>query len=137
MPAEREDLPSTIERSPKKVRDTYEKTLDSAHEQYDSEQRAHRTAWSAVKHVAEKRGDHWEPKDEPGPSDAQAERSGREARDNPKPTAGGVDANKTKDALLHDARQADISGRSSMSKDELVEALRRHNDRETARSRSR
>src|SRR3954471_20041057 len=60
MPAEKEDLPGTLERSPKKVRDTYEKTLDSAEEQYDSEERAHRTAWAAVKHVAEKRGDHWE-----------------------------------------------------------------------------
>jgi cation transport regulator ChaB len=53
MPAKKEDLPGTLERSSKKVRDTYEKALDAAHEQYDSEERAHRTAWSAVKHVAE------------------------------------------------------------------------------------
>jgi cation transport regulator ChaB len=136
MPAKKEDLPSTLERSPKKVRETYEKTLDSAHEQYDSEQRAHRTAWSAVKHVAEKRGDHWEPKDEKGPSDPQAARGGREARDKPKATAGGVDAGKSKDELMQDAKQADISGRSTMNKDELVDALRKHNDRETAKSRS-
>jgi cation transport regulator ChaB len=136
MPAKKEDLPSTLERSPKKVRDTYEKTLDSAHEEYDSEQRAHRTAWSAVKHVAEKRGDHWELKDEKGPSDPQARRGGREARDNPKATAGGVDANKSKDELMEDAKRADISGRSNMNKDELVDALRKHNDRETAKSRS-
>ena len=44
---EKEDLPSTLERSPDKVKRTYEETLDSAHEQYDSEQRAHRTAGSA------------------------------------------------------------------------------------------
>jgi cation transport regulator ChaB len=137
MPAKKEDLPSTLERSPKKVQDTYEKALDSAHEEYDSEQRAHRTAWSAVKHVAEKQGDHWELKDEKGPSDAQAARRGRGARDNPKATAGGVDANKSKDELLQDARRADISGRSNMTKDELVDALRRHNDRETAKARSR
>ena len=37
MPAKKEDLPSTLERSPKKVQRTYEKTLDSAHEQYDSD----------------------------------------------------------------------------------------------------
>ena len=72
MPTRDEDIPSTLRRSPKKVRETYEKTLDSAHETYDSEERAHRTAWSAVKHVAEKKGDHWEPKDQKGPSDAQA-----------------------------------------------------------------
>ena len=135
MPARKEDLPSTLERSPKKVRDTYEKTLDNAHEEYDSEQRAHRTAWAAVKHVAEKKGDRWEPKDEYGPSDEQAARGGRVARDHPRPTAGGVDAGKTKDELLQDAREAGVEGRSKMTKDELVDALRRHNDRETRRAR--
>jgi cation transport regulator ChaB len=87
MPVEKEDLPGTLERSPKKVRDTYEKALDNAHDQYDSEERAHRTAWAAVKHVAEKKGDHWETKDEPGPSDPQSKQSGRQARDNPKRTS--------------------------------------------------
>ena len=80
MPTNKEDLPSTIKRSPKKVKDTYAKTLDSAHETYDSEERAHRTAFSAVKHVAEKKGDHWELKDEKGPSDPQAAKSGKAAR---------------------------------------------------------
>jgi cation transport regulator ChaB len=134
MPAKKEDIPSTLERSPKKVQNTYEKALDSAHDEYDSEERAHRVAWSAVKHVAEKKGDHWEPKDEKGPSDAQAAKSGGSARKGGK-TAGGVDANKSKDELMKDARKADIEGRSSMNKDELVDALRKHNDRETAKAR--
>ena len=126
MPAEKEDLPGTLERSPKKVRDTYEKTLDSAEEQYDSEERAHRTAWSAVKHIAEKDGDHWELKDEPGPSDPQSKQSGREARDNPKQTYGGVDVEgNTKDELYERAKKLDIDGRSSMSKEELAEAIAR------------
>ncbi len=126
MPAEKEDLPGTLERSPKKVRDTYEKTLDSAEEQYDSEEPAHRTAWSAVKHIAEKDGDHWELKDEPGPSDPQSKQSGREARDNPKQTYGGVDVEgNTKDELYERARKLDIDGRSSMSKEELAEAIAR------------
>jgi cation transport regulator ChaB len=126
MPAEKEDLPGTLERSPKKVRDTYEKTLDSAEEQYDSEERAHRTAWAAVKHIAEKDGDHWELKDEPGPSDPQSEQSGREARDNPKQTYGGVDVEgNTKDELYERAKKLDIDGRSSMSKEELAEAIAR------------
>ena len=73
MPPKKEELPSTIERSPDKVKRTYEKTLESAHEQYDSEERARRTAWSSVKNVAEKKGDHWEPKGDTGPSDPQAE----------------------------------------------------------------
>jgi cation transport regulator ChaB len=136
MPAKKEDLPSTLERSPKKVQDTYEKTLDSAHEEYDSEERAHRTAWSAVKHVAEKKGDHWELKDEKGPSDPQSAQSGRAARDRPKETRGGVDQGKTKDELMEDAKEADISGRSSMTKDELAKALQKHSDRESAKARS-
>jgi cation transport regulator ChaB len=137
MPAKKEELPSTLQRSPKHVRETYAKTLDSALEQYDDEERAHRTAWAAVKHVAEKRGDHWEEKDEYGPSDEQAARSGRAAREGRGQTAGGVDAGKTKEELLQDARDADIEGRSTMTKDELVDALRRRNDRETARARDR
>jgi cation transport regulator ChaB len=126
MPAKKEDLPGTLERSPKKVRDTYEKTLDSAHEQYDSEQRAHRTAWSAVKHIAEKQGDHWELKDEPGPSDPQSAQSGRQARDKPKQTYGGVDVEgNTKDELYERAKKLDIDGRSDMSKEQLAEAIAR------------
>jgi cation transport regulator ChaB len=136
MPANKEALPSTLERSPKKVQRTYEKALDSAHEEYDSEQRAHRTAWAAVKHVAEKRGDHWEPKETKGPSDEQAARGGRSAREGRGETAGGVDAGKTKDELMQDAHRAGIQGRSKMDKGQLVDALRKHNDRETAKARS-
>ena len=124
MPVDKEDVPDTIERSPKKVQDTYEKTLDSAHEQYDSEERAHRTAWSAVKHVAEKKGDHWELKDEPGPSDPQSRQSGRQARDHPKATYGGVDVEgNTKDELYERAKKLDIEGRSNMTKEELAAAI--------------
>ena len=124
MPAKKEDLPGTLERSPKKVQDTYEKTLDSAHDQYGSEERAHRTAWSAVKHVAEKRGDHWELKDEPGPSDPQAAKGGREARERPSRTYGGVDVEgSTKEELYARAKDLDIDGRSNMSKAQLAEAI--------------
>jgi cation transport regulator ChaB len=126
MPTKREDLPGTLRRSPAKVRRTYEKTLDSAHEQYDSEERAHRTAWSAVKHVAERTGDHWEPKDEPGPSDEQAAQGGTAARDNPKPTRGGVDVlGNTKDELYERAKRLGVKGRSKMTKDELARAIQR------------
>src|SRR4051812_30168291 len=127
MPARDEDTPDTLERSPKKVRDTYEKTLDSAHEQYEGdEERAHRTAWAAVKHIAEKRGDHWELKDEPGPSDPQSKQSGAAARERPKQTYGGVDAEgNTKDELYERAKKLDVEGRSDMSKEELAEAIAR------------
>lgn len=136
MPLKKEELPSTLQRSPRKVQRAYAETLDSAEETYDgNEERAHRTAWSAVKHIAEKQGDHWELKDEYGPSDPQAARSGKAARDAPRETAGGVNANKTKAELLEDARAADIPGRSKMDKDELVDALQRHSRRATARAR--
>jgi len=135
MPLNKEDLPGTLQRSPEKVRNAYTETLESAEEQYDSEERAHRTAWASVKHIAEKKGDHWELKDEKGPSDPQSEQSGAAARDNPRETYGGVDANKTKAELEQDAREAGIPGRSKMTKRELAKALARHNDRETARAR--
>jgi cation transport regulator ChaB len=136
MPTKKEDLPSTLQRSPKKVQDTYAKTLDSAEETYDSEERAHRAAWASVKHVAEKKGDHWETKDEYGPSDPQSAQSGRQARDNPRETYGGVDAGKSKEELYEQAKEAGVEGRSKMSKGELADALRRANDRATARARS-
>jgi cation transport regulator ChaB len=136
MPTNKEDLPSTIKRSPKKVQETYAETLDSAHESYDSEERAHRTAWASVKHVAEKRGDHWEPKDEKGPSDPQAAKGGREARESSARTYGGVDVSKSKDELYEEAKEAGVQGRSNMSKEELAGALRKANDRATARARS-
>jgi cation transport regulator ChaB len=124
MPTKKEDLPSTLQRSPAKVQRTYAKTLDSAEEQYDSDERAARTAWSAVKQVAEKKGDRWELKDEPSASDEGFSDA-----------AGGVDKQKSKAELLEDAREADIPGRSKMDKEELVEALDRHNRRETDRAR--
>jgi cation transport regulator ChaB len=126
MPTRTEDIPSTIKRSPKKVQRVYEEALEHAHEEYDSEQRAHRVAWGAVKHVAEKQGDHWELKDEQGPSDPRAARGGAAARRGGKP----------KQELYEEARRAGIEGRSNMSKEELAEALRRHSERQTRRARS-
>lgn len=126
MPARKEGLPSTIERSPAKVRRAYEKTLDAAHEQYSSEERAHRTAYAAVKHIAKKKGDRWVLKDKPGPSDPQALQSGRAARERPRKTAGGIDVEQsTKDELYEEARRLNISGRSRMDKRELAQAIRR------------
>lgn len=59
MPSKKEDLPSTLEKSSGKVKRTYQKTLDSAHAEYGSEERAHKVAWGAVKNVAKKKDDHW------------------------------------------------------------------------------
>ena len=130
----RKDLPATLKRSPKKAQETFTKTHDSAVETYGEGERAHRTAFSALKHSFEKVGDHWEPKDEKGPSDAQAARSGRSARRSRPKTAGGVDANASKAHLMEVAKRLDVKGRSRMKKDELVEAIGKANRRDSARS---
>ena len=128
MPVDREDLPRTLKRSPRKVQRTYEKTLDSAEDQYESEARAQRTAWASVKHVAEKVGDHWELKDVQGPSDDQGAQRGAAARNHPRPTAGGVDVRgHTRDELYERARRAGVKGRSRMNKLELAQAIARRN----------
>ena len=130
MPA-REDIPSTLKRSSKKAQDTYAATHDSAVEQYGEGERAHRTAFSAVKHSFEKVGDHWEPKAKKGPSDAKA----AGGRDTKAETAGGVDANASKAHLMDVAKRLDIAGRSRMTKPELVDAIQKANDRSTRKAR--
>ncbi|MCC8248923.1 ChaB family protein [Saccharothrix luteola] len=128
----REELPSTIARSPKKAQRTWIKAHDSAVQTYGEGQRSHRTAFAALKHSFEKVGDHWEPKDHKGPSDKQA------ARSTPKQgrTAGGVDANASKQHLYDLAKKLDVPGRSSMTKQQLVEAIGKANNRKTAKARS-
>ncbi|HLL65196.1 MAG TPA: ChaB family protein [Micromonosporaceae bacterium] len=133
----RDELPSTLRRSEKHAQETWVKTHDSAVEQYGEGERAHRTAFSAVKHSYEKVGDHWEPKEEKGPSDPQAAKGGAEARRRPAETAEGVDANASKSHLMELARRLEIAGRSRMRKDELVEAIRKANRRETGKARRR
>jgi len=134
MPA-KDELPSTLQRSPKKAQRTWSKAHDSAVEEYGEGERAHRTAFSALKHSFEKVGDHWEAKDSKGPSDEQASRSGSSARKGGR-TDEGVDANATKKHLMDVARRLDISGRSTMDKSELVDAIKKANARETRKSRS-
>jgi cation transport regulator ChaB len=126
MPTSKSDLPGTLQRSPAKAQRTYAETLDSAEESYDSTERAHRAAWAAVKHSFHKVDDHWEAKDERGPSDPQAARGGAAARDDPRETYGGIDVEgSTKDELYARARRAGIPGRSKMTKHELGRALAR------------
>ena len=138
MPIEDEDdLPSTLQRSPQKAKDTFAATLNSAEEQYGRGERASRTAYASLKHSFEKEGDHWEPKDHKGPSDRQAAEGGQEGEQQYE-SHGGVDVRgQTKDELLEKAKERDISGRSSMTKEELGEALDKDNQRETRRARER
>ncbi len=136
----KDEIPSTLQRSPRKVQRAYAETLDSAEETYEgNEERAHRTAWASVKNVAEKHGDHWQLKgydgSRTGPSDPRSEQPADEVREHPGRSYGGVDVNKPKSELRKDARAAGIEGRSRMTKQQLTEALQHCNDRATARAR--
>jgi cation transport regulator ChaB len=128
------DLPSTLKRSDRHAQAIWKDTHDSAVKTYGEGERAHRTAFSALKHSYEKVGDHWEAKDHKGPSDTQAARKGARARRGGE-TAEGVDANASKRHLMDLARRLDVHGRSTMNKDELVDAIKKANRRESARAR--
>ena len=130
--AKKSELPSTLKKSPAKAQRTFAKAHDAAAEEYGEGERAHRVAYSAVKHSFEKVGDHWEAKDKKGPSDSRARSGGS----NPKgSSAEGVDANASKKHLVEVARRLDISGRTKMTKDELVDAIKKANRRVSARKR--
>jgi hypothetical protein len=132
MPEDFEDLPSTLQRSPESARDTYAKAKESAEGTYGKGERASRTAYSALKHTHEKVGDHWEPKEENGPSDSRAESGGPDPSGD---TKGGVDANASKEHLYERAKELGVENRSTMSKDELVDAIGKANDRATRKAR--
>jgi cation transport regulator ChaB len=119
-----DELPSTLRRSNAKAQRTFAKAHDAAADEYGSESRAHRVAYSALKRSFEKVGDRWLPKKKKGPSDARAERGGLH---NPIPSEEGVDANASKKHLLDVARQLDIAGRSGMDKSQLVDAIKKAN----------
>jgi cation transport regulator ChaB len=125
MPAQKE-MPATLRRSPEKAQRTWAKTHDSAVEQYGEGERAHRTAFAAVKHTYEKVGDHWEAKDEPGPSDPRSHGTTAQKRAGVGKTYGGVDVEgNTKAELYERAKKLEIDGRSKKNKDELAEAIAR------------
>ena len=130
-----EDLPSTLQRSDEHAQRTFAAARESAEETYGDAARANRVAWSAVKHTHEKVGDHWEPKEggRRGPSDPQAAGGAGTDRE----TAGGVDTNATKAHLQDVARRLGVPGRSRMSKEELVEGIRKANDAATREARER
>lgn len=124
------ELPSTLKKSSRKAQRTFAKAFDSALAEYGDEQRAHQVAYAALKHSYEKVGDEWVAKETPGPSDAQS--AGGKNTD--RATAGGVNANATKDHLYQQARDLGIAGRSTMTKSELVDALEKESSRRTKKN---
>jgi cation transport regulator ChaB len=125
----RKELPGTLKRSPKKAQETWIKTHDNAVESYGEGERAHRTAFSSLKHSYEKVDDHWEPKDEKGPSDPRAAKGGARARRGEGETFGGVDVRGNSKADLYArATRLGVRGRSRMDKAELARAIARKQD---------
>src|SRR3569833_3535487 len=85
------DLPSTLERSPKKAQRTYAETLQHAEAEYGKGERASRTAYASLKHGFEKVGDHWEAKKRKGPSVPRSTKTTKEKRAGKGEPFGGVD----------------------------------------------
>ncbi|MBX6768118.1 MAG: ChaB family protein [Actinomadura rubrobrunea] len=120
----KDELPSTLQRSDKEAQETFAKAHDSAVETYGEGQRAHRTAYAALKHKFEKRGDRWVKKARKGPSDPRA--NNPKAREGKGKSFGGVDfEGRSKHDLYQQAAELDVQGRSRMSKRELAEAIAR------------
>ena len=130
----KKELPSTLRRSRGKAQRTFAEAHDAASKQYGGdEERAYRVAFAALKHTHEKVGDHWERKagGRKGPSDGQAAGGVNTHRQ----TAEGVDTTASKTHLRDLARRLQVAGRSTMTKAQLVEAIRKANRRVTARAR--
>jgi cation transport regulator ChaB len=131
----RQELPSTLERSPEDAQRTWIKAHDSAVEEYGEGERAHRVAYGALKHKYEKVGDHWERKEggRKGPSDPRSARPRQQGGR----SGEGVDENASKQHLYDVAKHLGVEGRSRMSKGELLDAIRKANRSQTRRARSR
>jgi cation transport regulator ChaB len=131
--ARQSEIPSTLRRSPQKAQRTFAKAHDSAADEYGDERRANQVAWAAVKHSFEKVGDRWALKErgKKGPSDEQA----KGGRNTNRQTKGGVDASASKSHLMDLAKKLDVSGRSRMKKNQLVDAIKKASDRQTAKAR--
>jgi cation transport regulator ChaB len=123
--AKQSELPSTLQKSSAKAQRTFAKAHDAAVDQYGDGERAHRTAYAALKHSFERKGDRWVQKDQKGPSDPHSKKSGAAARRGGK-TYGGVDIEgNSKEELYKRAGKLGVQGRSRMNKSELAEAIAR------------
>jgi cation transport regulator ChaB len=123
--ARQSELPETLRRSSAKAQRTFAEAHDSAAEQYGEGERAHRTAYGALKRTHEKKGDRWVAKDHAGPSDPRSKQPSTAAkRAGRGETYGGVDIEQnTKHELYERARRLGVEGRSAMSKRELARAV--------------
>jgi hypothetical protein len=128
----RKDIPKTLKRSPKKAQDTYAAAHDSAVKEYGEGERATAPRCRPSNTRPRRSATTGSPKVEKGPSDPKAAGGhGSKAK-----TAGGVDANASKEHLLSVAKRLDISGRTKMTKSDLVDAIRKANVKSTRKARA-
>ena len=124
-----EELPATVRRTSAKAQRTFAKAHDSAAETYGEGEAAHRTAYAALKHSFERKGDRWVAKGRKGPSDPRAKdprARSRKGQSEGSRTFGGVDYyGNSKQELYERARKLGVEGRSSMSKAQLQRAISR------------
>lgn len=99
----RDEMPSTLRRSGAKAQRTWIKAHDNAVREYGEGEKAHRTAWAALKHTHRKSGDRWVP--------VEGDHG-----------AGDV----TREELYERARRLGIPGRSRMDKAALERAVGEH-----------
>jgi cation transport regulator ChaB len=120
----KDELPRTLKRSPAKAQRTWVKVHDNAVKSYGEGERAHRTAFGALKHTYEKVDDRWEPKEHPGPSDPRSKQPHSRKRAGVGETFGGVDAEgNTRKELYERATRLGITDRSGMTKRDLARAI--------------
>ena len=119
------ELPSTLQKSSAKAQRTFAKAHDRAVEQYGEGERAHRTAFAALKHTHEKKGGRWVAKEKKGPSDPRSRQPTSAAKRAGKgETFGGIDVEgNTKRELYERARRLGVEGRARMSKHELARSI--------------
>lgn len=126
----RDELPGPLRRSGAKAQRTWIAAHDAAVEQYGEGERAHRTAFAALKRSHERVEDRWVPKRSSGPSDPRSKGTTAQKRRGEGATYGGVDAEgHTVDELMQRARRLGIRGRSRMRKAELAAAIGRAQQR--------
>ncbi len=123
----KDELPGTIQRSPKEAQETFAKAHDSAVETYgEDRQRAHRTAYSALKHKFESAATTGSRRGTgavrpAGQEPRRPQRQGQELRRRGR-------RGQQQEGALRPRRLLDVQGRSKMNKEELAEAIARKQD---------
>lgn len=122
----RDEMPSTIARSDELAQRTWREAHDNAVKAYGEGERAHRTAYAALKLTHEKYGDHWVPRQRGGPSGRLAAEPAAGTSSGTGRTFGGIDyRGHSKKEFEIRAKRLGIKGYSRMNKEELAEAIAR------------